>query len=175
MVNERRRYYITPSLIGRVHTQNDPCPSVYNSHFHFVFSGGQCWLPCRQIRGCSTWLQLWHRGRCGGHLWTQPHWWDPQHVDCQLSAGWRLRVPAVWHSSAAQAAGSFHCEGRLDHVHHLPQRIQSHHRIHLPGKFGMDREPFSDTVNSVYLRFKFHLNFILPVWIQLTVTQHYFR
>ena len=23
--NERRRYYVTPSLIGRAHTQNDPC------------------------------------------------------------------------------------------------------------------------------------------------------
>ena len=22
--NERRRYYVTPSLIGRAHTQNDP-------------------------------------------------------------------------------------------------------------------------------------------------------
>ena len=23
--NERRRYYVTPPLIGRAHTQNDPC------------------------------------------------------------------------------------------------------------------------------------------------------
>ena len=33
--NERRRYYVTPSLIGEAHTQNDPC-SMPSYHNYFI-------------------------------------------------------------------------------------------------------------------------------------------
>ena len=44
--NERRRYIVTSSLIGWVHTQNDPCTQIINAIWSAqIFLGRFCTLP----------------------------------------------------------------------------------------------------------------------------------
>ena len=55
--NERRRYIVMPSLIGWVHTQNDPCiPACKFSLTKYLHNVDAYWLKCRlgMLKGSMT-------------------------------------------------------------------------------------------------------------------------
>ena len=57
----------------------------------------------------------------------------PGHADGDLAHRRGVHLPAVRNVRAPETPGPLRREGRLDHAHHVPQRVLEHDAIHLPG------------------------------------------
>ena len=65
--NEKRRYYVTPSLIGRVHTQNEPCKpwlELFGQTVSTLYTPGESFgdycTKTRKDTSLSFWCKVYH-------------------------------------------------------------------------------------------------------------------
>ena len=63
--NERRRYYVTPSLIGRAHTQNDPCKSRASAMDLYIYISDH---PCSITTNIQVCCRKWPHNISIGHV-----------------------------------------------------------------------------------------------------------